>query len=150
MIIDYLKNINRYKGINENLDIAIESILKEEYKKRDYGKNIVLDERVYFNFPKNLKTKESTIFESHKDYIDIHIVLKGKEEIGVSQKDILKKVREYRKDDDSELLEGKIENRYSNIIEKFVILFPGEPHIAALKTEKCEEVEKIIYKVLYK
>ena len=51
MIYDELKNIKTYKGINKNLDKAIDFIVEKKYLNADFGKNIVDDDKIYFDYP---------------------------------------------------------------------------------------------------
>ena len=84
MIYDELKNIKTYKGINKNLDKAIDFIVEKKYLNADFGKNIVDDDKIYFDYPETVSTRENIDLELeyHKKYIDIHIVLEEEEIIG--------------------------------------------------------------------
>ena len=77
MIYDELKNIKTYKGINKNLDKAIDFIVEKKYLNADFGKNIVDDDKIYFDYPETVSTRENIDLELeyHKKYIDINIVL---------------------------------------------------------------------------
>ena len=81
MIYDELKNIKTYKGINKNLDKAIDFIVEKKYLNADFGKNIVDDDKIYFDYPETVSTRENIDLELeyHKKYIDIHIVLEDEE-----------------------------------------------------------------------
>ena len=87
MIYDELKNIKTYKGINKNLDNEIDFIVEKKYLNADFGKNIVDDDKIYFDYPEKVSTRENIDLELeyHKKYIDIHIVLEEEEVIGYTQ-----------------------------------------------------------------
>lgn len=151
MIYGEIKYLETYKGISKHLDKAIDYILSGEYKNGKFGKNVIDGETLYFNCPENAMTKscENAIFEGHKRYIDIHIVVEGEECIAYTPKDKVKLSKEYDLDDDYELYEGDIEMCFTLDKSKYLILFPNEPHIAMLKVrEKGEAIKKVIFKVL--
>ncbi|EHI76379.1 YhcH/YjgK/YiaL domain protein [Fusobacterium sp. oral taxon 370 str. F0437] len=81
MIYAELKDIKNYKGINENLDKAIDFITEKKYLNASFGKNIVDGDKIYFNHPEKPMTRENTglELEYHKKYVDIHIILEGEE-----------------------------------------------------------------------
>ena len=83
MIYAELKNIKTYKGINKNLDKAIDFIAEKKYMNASFGKNIIEGDTIYFNYPEKPMTRKNIDLdlEYHKKYIDIHIVLEGEESI---------------------------------------------------------------------
>lgn len=151
MIYGELKKLDRYKGISKHLDVAIEYILTGNYKGAELGKNIVDGENLFFNQPDYQMTKEISegIIENHRKYIDIHIVIEGEERIGVISNTDLKLTKEYDEIGDYELYEVELENIFYLNPQKFIIIFPGEPHMAMIKgTDKKTEIKKVIFKIL--
>lgn len=151
MIYGEIKDLGLYKGILKNLDKAIACILSGEYKNGVVGKNVIDGDSVYFNQPDFPMTKEikDGFIENHKKYIDIHIVIEGEEKIGYISNTDIKLTKEYDEVGDYELYEGELENLFYLNPKKFIILFPGEPHMALIKGgEKTTKVKKVIFKVL--
>lgn len=150
MIYGEIKDLNQYKGISENLDKAIEYILSGEYKKGTPGKNVIDGDNLYFNYPSCAKTKEleDGFFESHKQYIDIHVVISGEENLGFVPRPEATLTKEYDSEGDYELLDGEIKNMIHLTPERFVMFFPDEPHMALLKVGEVKEITKVIFKVL--
>lgn len=148
MIYGDIKDLEKYRKLSKNLHKAIDYILTGSYKNGSIGKNIVDGDVVYFNLIDKVMTKDENFFELHKKYIDIHIVIDGKERIAFSSTDRLKFKREYKLEDDSELFDGKIEEFVYLNPEKFVAFFPEEAHSALLKVEEKEEIKKVIFKIL--
>lgn len=73
MIFDNLKNIQNYKGIHKNLDIAIDWLVNNNYKDFD-GERLVINDDIYLlhnNFP--AANVENLICEIHHNYMDIHL-----------------------------------------------------------------------------
>lgn len=153
MIYGEIKELNLYRGLSKAFDTAIDYILEGKYKEGKVGKNIVDGDIVYFNMPDAPMTKDvkEGFLEGHKKYIDIHIVIEGKENIAYvpNSKAIISK--EYDNEGDYELYTGEIETLLTLDNTKFLALFPGEPHMALVKVgEKSETIKKVIFKILAK
>lgn len=150
MIYGELKDLNQYRGISKNLDKAIDYILTGYYKNGVPGKNIVDGDNVYFNCPDHPMTKEleDGFFEGHKQYIDIHIVIEGEENLGFVPRSESKLTQEYDETGDYELFDGEIKNLFHLTPERFVMFFPNEPHMALLKVGEVKQISKVIFKVL--
>ena len=150
MIYGEIKELKFYKGISENLDKAIDYILSREYKKGTPGKNVIDGDNLYFNYPDKPMTKEieDGFFESHKQYIDIHVVIEGEENLGYVPRSEAVLTKEYDAEGDYELLDGEIKNMMYLNPERFVMFFPDEPHMALLKVGEVKQITKVIFKVL--
>ena len=85
-------------------------------------------------------------FETHRDYIDIQLLLEGRELIGLAKKEDLAVTDEYRPDYE---LYGMVDEFDRVILEKgkFVIIYPGEPHAPGLAVGEPERVRKVVVKV---
>lgn len=150
MIYDDLSKIVEYKGISKNLDKAIDFIIAGEYKKGNFGKNIIQGEEIFYNYPENPTTKDEKdgFLETHKRYIDIHVIIDGRENIGYIQRENVKEKGNYNEEGDFVELSGVIEQKIPMDKSKFLMLFPGEPHMALMKAgENSEVVNKVIFKV---
>lgn len=150
MIYGEIKDLAQYKGISKNLDIAIDYILSGKYKDGVVGKNIIDGDKVYFNHPDSPMTKEvkDAFFEGHKQYIDIHVVIEGEENLGFTPNPEMKLSKEYDAEGDYELYEGKVKNFFHLTPERFLMFFPNEPHMALVKVNEVKKIRKVIFKVL--
>ena len=83
MIVGKLEHIERYKGLDENLDKAIDYILNNDLMALPKGKTIVDGDNVYINRDTYVaKDLKDCFFERHRYYLDMQIVLKGRELFG--------------------------------------------------------------------
>jgi YhcH/YjgK/YiaL family protein len=151
MIYDELKNIDIYKGMNKNLDIAIDFIKEKKYLKNNFGKNVIDGEKIFFNCPEKPTTKINIgqELEYHKRYIDIHVVFEGEEIVNCSSVDDCIETKSYDEENDYGLFKSDIKKQTSLILntKNFLILFPSEPHIALLAVDEPKEIKKVIFKV---
>ena len=96
------------------------------------------------------KAPESSVFEVHKKYIDIQVVLDGEEIIGFDSMDELTVKSEYNDGNDCMLC--NINDRYDVVRLRrgeIAIIFPGEPHAPGMSAgDKPAKVRKMIVKVL--
>lgn len=149
MIYGEIKDIKTYKGLSKNLDKAIDYISEEKYKDNNFGKNEVEGDIIYFNCPEKAMTRDRNglELEYHKRYIDIHIVLEGEESIGYSALNSVIETKKFDIENDYALMKGDIQTEFYLDKEKFLIIFPYEPHIALLKVGNEKEIKKVIFKV---
>ena len=89
---------------------------------------------------------EDRRFETHRDYIDIQLLLEGREVIGFAKRDDLEVTDEYRPDYE---LYGMIEDFDRVVLEKgkFTVIYPPEPHAPGLVLNVPERVKKVVIKV---
>lgn len=144
MIVGKLKDLNRYKGLNQNLDKAIDYIYSANLYDLKIGKNYIDNENIFINRFNYIGQKEfDCFFEGHKNYLDIHIILNGKEKLGYSDISELNQVSKYDLENDFIKFEGPIDLKVGD----FVITFPEDIHMPKISIND-ETIEKIVCKVL--
>lgn len=92
---------------------------------------------------------EQKQYEAHKKYIDIHVVLEGKEYIEVSHIDSLTNVTEYDEARDIWFGDVKTASKLQGTLEPgyFLVCFPEDAHLVGAHEQQEEAVKKIIYKI---
>lgn len=95
------------------------------------------------------KNKNETRFESHKKYIDIQHVVKGKELIGVAPLSKAKATTVFDDQKDIGFFEVPEEecSYYETGNDKFFVFFPDDAHRPGISIKEGEEVRKIVVKV---
>ncbi|MDB1924264.1 YhcH/YjgK/YiaL family protein [Clostridium tertium] len=148
MIVGKLKDLKRYKGLNQNLDKAIDYICSANLYDLNLGKNYIDNENIFINRFNYIGQKEfDCFFEGHKNYLDIHIILNGKEKLGYSDISELNQVSKYDLENDFIKFEGPIKNYIDLKAGDFVITFPEDIHMPKISIND-ETIEKIVCKVL--
>lgn len=146
MIFDRLENIEKYSGISKLLDKAINLILKKEYLGKMKGSYEVVGRELYYNIDE-VSTRKDGDFEIHNRYIDIHILLEGREEIiECGDIDVLEVVKPYDDKRDMEFLKGDSNSFFRMGKDNFLILFPNEPHKPLISSD-IENIKKVVFKV---
>lgn len=147
MIYDKLKNIDLYKGLYPNLDIAIDYIKKGEYVNLPLGKQDIVGKDVWVSVIEiEGKDVATTPFEIHKKYLDIHVDITGYELIETGGNGI-----EVSYDENRDFGVVECENANSSYMspDDFYICMLDEPHKPACAAPgKDKAIKKCIFKVL--
>lgn len=148
MIVGKLKDLHRYKGLNKNLDKAIDYILNNDLYSLSHGKNNIDNDNIFINrFSYTGLLESECFFEGHKNYLDIHILLRGCENLGYADISELKQITEYDSENDFIKFEGTVKNYIKLEVGDFILVFPEDIHMPKIKINN-ESIEKIVCKVI--
>ncbi len=143
MIFDKMSNFGKYVSVNEGFKEVYEFMKKTDLLALPLGKQPI-SERVYLNRQQYVGKEEvDKRYESHLDYIDIQIVLKGVEKNNYSFKAPIESEINAK---DCYFTEAEKDTVLTLDSENFVIYFPNELHKPCLKVNE-ETVDKIVFKV---
>lgn len=94
------------------------------------------------------KTEQTAKWESHRKYIDLQYVIRGKEKIGVAPVATATVTKPYdeTKDGANYTAEGKY---YIATPEEFYLFFPSEAHRPNLHVDGYDTVKKLVIKIKY-
>ena len=150
MIYDVLSNAQQYAGLNVDVDKVLEaaqSITAENYPE----KRIVIDgDNIFVNVPQYATHGTDTaIFEAHRQYIDVFIMVEGTETVYVKNTAKLNNVTKpydpaieaLLADFDSDAVPVRMEPGH------FLILFPQDAHAPGCHADGPSQVKKLIGKV---
>ena len=151
MIYTEITHITRYKGLGEHLDKLIDYLTSHSLEELKNGRNEVDGDYAYINcFEYETLPEEETIFEAHEKYADIHMMISGKEKMGVSDVSVLTITKE-DKEADYVLGNGPTENYVTLKPGAALIVFPEDAHKVKIMADGgAEHVRKAVGKVLVK
>ena len=142
MIYDKLENFEKYVSAHPEFKTVAEFMKNNDLLAIPTGKTPI-NEKVFLNRQSYLGKPDSNKYESHIKYIDVQVVMKGREKIKysvveptiteVNEKDV------YFTETDADIV-MELEN-------SFAVFFPGELHAPGIGVND-EQVEKIIFKVM--
>ena len=150
MIVGKLKDLKRYKGIHPNIDEAIDYVLNNDLKALPKGKTVV-SENVYINRDTYVaKPLEECFFENHEHYLDLQIVLEGKELFGYTDisNPSLKVTTPYNTEKDVTKYSATEDTIYITLEEGFALVFNEDIHLAKAKVND-ELVDKAVVKIKF-
>lgn len=140
------KYLKRYLGISDSLDAAIRHLQSADLSQLHKGRNEIDGDRAFVNrFDYQTMPQEQAIWEGHAKYGDIHVLLSGREKIGVTQVDGLKVV-EQKPEEDFIGYEGDVEVWFPMTTEHVLIVYPEDAHMVKVMDGESSLVEKACYK----
>lgn len=145
MIIGKLTNASEYLGIHPLLDRAI-SLLTPEYLEAVPTETRYLDgENLYVTrFDYETVPFEDTFYESHKKYLDIQIVIRGREWVDIAHPAGLTR---YENKGDFYAYRGEADQRVLLSPGTFLVVFPGDAHRLKISVDGPEGVSKVVFKL---
>lgn len=155
MILSSVTDLDKYKGVDKNLDIAIEHICTGKYRnflEKNIKSNIsIKGKEIFLNiFEYSSSNNESILFENHNLYIDIFLYIDGEEGIVLSDEDNSELITPYDEEKDLSFYKGDITHVIKLKKGMCAIIFPGELHFPKLCIEEGSQITKNVYKVLWK
>lgn len=147
MIYANIKDALRYRGISENLDIALEHLNPEFLASLGEERVELKGSDVYaFKIGLRTKTADEALFENHHDYIDIHVVLEGAEKMVINIPENLTP-GEQRPESDAYFFTGNEGQPMLLTPGKFLIAFPEDAHKTPGAVDQPEDIVKVVYKI---
>lgn len=147
MIFDSLKNSALYHSVNPRMKKAFEFIASTDWEAMEPGIHELDGRDIYVNvMERELKTKADAKLEVHNEYLDIQVLIRGKQEaFGWSERCELKQPQTpFDAEKDVQLFDDEPQTYYTLRPGQFTILFPEDGH-APMVGEGV--VRKIIVKV---
>lgn len=151
MITATIGDLSRYKGLGVNLDRAIDWIQQGTWKSHaEDGKLAIDGDRVFALFM-SYETKRSSeaLFETHRRYIDIQMLLEGIEHVEVADATGLEIAVPYV--EDIEFQQVPSDPPHTVVLRPgvAVVLFPEDAHRPSLAIDDVPKpCRKVVLKVL--
>lgn len=146
MIIGKLKDLNRYFGLSKNIDDAISYVLNTDLLSLEVGRyelseSVIVNRQQYYG-------KDDPFAESHRDFIDLQIVLKGKEKMGYADLSNLtvRVMEDYNPDIDLAKYYVDDECCYEMSEDSFALIYPEDIHRPGMKVDD-NIIEKVVVKI---
>jgi len=150
MIFDRLDKLNSYKGISKNLDTAIDYLVKNDAGKLPEGKHPVDGDRVIVQVM-SYETKDPAAgkYEAHRKYIDIQLVLDGKESCWATSLENLQPSEPFIEDRDLGFYKNAaVPEAFLPLTpDVFAIFFPHDAHKPSCDFEGKRRLRKVVVKV---
>ncbi|WP_027631875.1 YhcH/YjgK/YiaL family protein [Clostridium hydrogeniformans] len=150
MIFGNKNNIKEFNYLEENIKKCFEYANNNDLINYDKGSYEIEGKDIFLNIVEyETVTPEERFWEAHRNYLDLHLMLNGKEQIDINfinnmeQKDFVEK-------DDFLPLEGE---KNSNVILNqgdFLICYPSDAHRTAILVDKPCKIKKAIFKIIIK
>lgn len=149
MIIGKIKDLGRYKNISPSVKQAIEWIQNTDLLSLPAGKTEIKGSEIYCNRSSYVgKELNDCVAENHNFYIDVQIVIKGKEGIGYADisNPTLKVKIPYNEVKDATKYD--VEDEFVYILEdmSYALVYPEDIHKPLIKAND-QIIEKAVVKI---
>lgn len=146
MIYAKRQNLNRYKGICPALDTAIDHLEQADLSALARGRNEVDGDNVFINRLDYTTVPEAeAAWEGHARYGDIHIMISGREQIGVTNANDLTQTV-FKEADDFLGFTGPVQNWYPMEEDDVLIVFPEDIHMVKVQLGDIMPVSRAVVK----
>lgn len=146
MIYAKQKDAPAYRGIHPNLDLALERITPEFLASVGSERVDIVDGVYATRFTYETIPAEESFFEAHKKYLDIHIMVEGREGVEIAPPEAL---AEFDRVEANDFYAYRGEGDYKLILSPgdFLVVFPGDAHRIKMQLDGPKTVSKVVFKV---
>lgn len=127
---------------------AAAKFLSHDLSKAELGRHELTEHGCYANI-QEYTTKTASKYEAHKEFIDIQVVLAGKEHIFVAPVELAKeRLSDYNPEKDIEFY-AAADGEKAVLADKdnWVILFPSDAHMPCMAIDEPAPIRKVVIKV---
>ncbi|MBQ3080149.1 MAG: YhcH/YjgK/YiaL family protein [Clostridia bacterium] len=144
MIYDSMKRLGQYKGLNANLDKAIDAVLSNAISAFNPGKNEVNGSLCWINLNTQALKEANDVYERHMEYIDLQIPLEDGEIISVKN---VEDIEWPAFDTETAFTKAPRGTDLHMDQGTFAIFFPGDAHLCGVSKDGKTQVKKLVAKV---
>jgi biofilm protein TabA len=146
MIFAHIRDIGLYRGLGANLSQALDILGGNGLEKQPEGRYAVSGQLYYTVQDYVTKPFKDTVWESHREFIDIQYVAEGVERIAVRSCHDLGVISPYDRTRDIVLYEGSAGDRITLSKGMLAVFFPADAHRPCIAAGRPSMVKKIVIK----
>ena len=147
MILARNETARDYLGIHPNLDLALERINEEFFSSLGYERIDIIPGSVWCTkFTYDTIPDEESFFEAHEKFLDIHIMLEGRERVEISSP---RDLTVFRSEPQNDFWGYHGEGRVKPTIGpgEFLCVWPDDAHKIKMMINGPETVTKAVFKI---
>lgn len=150
MIFGNVHNLKEFPFLEEQIKECFAYAKKYDLESYEKGSHEIDGDRLFVNIVEYTTTiPEERFWEAHKNYLDVHVMLHGTEQIDLNFIQNMD-VKEFVEKDDFLPMNGE---KNSSVILRngdFLICYPSDGHRTAVAVDGPETIKKAIFKVRIK
>lgn len=147
MIFGNLNNLGEFSFLEEKVRECFAYAKSHDLASYEKGSHEIDGERLFVNIVEYTTTMpEERFWEAHKNYLDVHVMLHGTEQIDVNFIQNME-LKEFVAEEDFLPMEGE---KNSSVILRdndFLICYPSDGHRTAVAVNEPQTIKKAIFKV---
>lgn len=149
MIVDSIKNANRYYGISERITESLKHIIANGFATQDLGKYEISGNTIFgIKSEYDTSTNYDPKLEAHKKYIDLHYIIEGEENINYELLKNQNVIKEYDIDSDYMFYQSTKSALINLNKGDFAIFYPNDIHMPGIALNRPSKVRKVVIKIL--
>lgn len=147
MIFGNVENLSEYSFLEETIKACFSYAAEHDLMAYEKGRHDISGDEFFVNIVEYTTTApENRFWEAHKEYLDIHFMLNGEEQIDLN---FLKNmtVKEYVPADDFVPMDG---DKNASVVLRngdFLVCYPNDGHRTAVAVNGPAAIKKAIFKV---
>ena len=147
MILDRLENADRYIGLGDGITRAFRHLRETRFQDLPDGRHDIDDSSYMLLQTYQTKDAGDVLFEAHRKFIDIQLLLEGRELIGWAHVGSLESQGGYLEEKDVEMFQG--DSPGAIVLESgwFAIFMPEDGHQPCCHWGAPSSVRKVVAKV---
>lgn len=147
MIFGNTKNLSEYAFLPKAVQECFEYAKTHDLISYSKGSHEIDGERLFVNIVEyTTTTAEERFWEAHKNYLDLHLMLDGTEQIDLNFIENMQ-LKEFVPKDDFLPMDGEKNSSVVLTPGDFLICYPADGHRTAVAVDKPQAIKKAIFKI---
>ena len=150
MIFGNIQNLGEYPFLEEQIKECFNYAKEHDLMSYEKGSHEIDGDRLFVNVVEyTTTTAEERFWEAHRQYLDLHLMLRGTEQIDLNFIQNMD-VKEFVEKDDFLPMDGE---KNSSVILRdgdFLICYPKDGHRTAIQVNGPEQIKNAIFKIRIK
>lgn len=150
MIFGNIQNLGEYPFLEEQIKECFNYAKEHDLMSYEKGSHEIDGDRLFVNVVEyTTTTAEERFWEAHRQYLDLHLMIRGTEQIDLNFIQNMD-VKEFVEKDDFLPMDGE---KNSSVILRdgdFLICYPSDGHRTAVAVDEPETIKKAIFKIRIK
>lgn len=147
MIFGNIRNLKEYRYLDSQILDCFAYAAEHDLISFEKGRHDIDGDRLFVNIVEYTTTSpEERFWEAHREYLDIHVMLDGPEQIDVNFIENMEQ-KEFEPETDFLPLTGEPNSHVVLNAGDFLVCYPHDAHRTAVKLDEPKAIKKAIFKV---
>ena len=147
MVFGNIRDLKDFGYLEENVSKCFDYAREHDLLSYEKGSHPIDGDELFVNIVEyETTTPENRFWEAHRQYLDLHFMLRGPEQIDVNFIDNMEQ-KEFVEKDDFLPLEGEPNSHVVLNAGDFLLCYPADAHRTAVQVGAPATIKKAIFKI---
>lgn len=147
MVFGNIRDLKNFAYLEENVRRCFDYAREHDLLSYEKGSHPIDGDELFVNIVEyETTTPENRFWEAHRQYLDLHFMLRGPEQIDVNFIDNMEQ-KEFVEKDDFLPLEGEPNSHVVLNAGDFLLCYPADAHRTAVQVGNPAVIKKAIFKI---